>query len=189
MNPLLLDFPEEFESERLLVRAPRVGDGVELNALVHTSVEELRPWMPWVTPVPTVEQSEESVRKAIGRWKLREDLRLHLYLKSTGEFIGGSGLHRINWEVPKFEIGYWIGSRFTGKGYITEAVDRIARFAFEELRARRVEIRCDDRNVRSIGVAERAGFLLEGILRNDSRSTGGEIRSTRIYAKIRDEIS
>jgi RimJ/RimL family protein N-acetyltransferase len=185
MNPLLLDFPEEFKTERLLIHAPRVGDGVELNALVQASVEELRPWMPWVTPVPTVEQSEESVRKAIGRWKLREDLRLHLYLKSTGEFIGGSGLHRINWEVPKFEIGYWVGRRFAGKGFVTEAVVRITQFAFEELHAQRVEIRCDDKNVRSAKVAGRAGFLLEGILRNDSRNSAGELRDTWIYAKVK----
>jgi RimJ/RimL family protein N-acetyltransferase len=184
VNPLLLDFPEEFESEQLLIRTPRAGDGVQLNALVQASVEELRPWMPWVTPVPTVEQSEESVRKAIGRWKLREDLRLHLYLKSTGEFIGGSGLHRINWDVPKFEIGYWVGRPFARKGFITEAVGRIARFAFEDLQAQRVEIRCDDLNVRSARVAERTGFVLEGVLRNDVRSRDGELRSTRVYAKI-----
>jgi RimJ/RimL family protein N-acetyltransferase len=185
MNPLLLDFPEVFESERLLIRAPRLGDGTELNALVQTSVEELRPWMPWATPVPTAEQSEMSLRKAIGRWNLREDLWLLLFVKETGKLIGGSGLHRINWEVPKFEIGYWVGRGFAGNGFVTEAVKRIAQFAFEDLRAQRVEIRCDDSNVRSARVAERAGFVLEGLLRNDSRGMEGELRSTRVYARIR----
>lgn len=185
MTPLMLDFPEEFESERLIIRAPRVGDGAELNKVVRESAESLQPWLPWVNPIPTPEQSEESVRKAIGRWKLRKDLRLHLCLRSTGQYIGGSGLHRIDWSVPKFEIGYWIGERFSGNGYITEAVKRIARFAFEDLNAQRVEIRCDDTNIKSARVAERAGFALEGILRNDCRDAAGDLRNTRVYSQIR----
>jgi RimJ/RimL family protein N-acetyltransferase len=184
MNPILLDIPEEFTSDRLIIRAPRFGDGGEMNAVIQETAEDLQPWMPWAMPVPTVEQSEENVRRAVARWKLREDLRLHLFLKSTGEFVGGSGLHRINWDVPRFEIGYWIGKKFTGQGLITEAVNRITRFAFEELSAARVEIRCDVMNLKSSRVAERAGFELDGILRNDTRTPGGDLRSTRVYSKI-----
>ena len=43
------------------------------------------------------------------------------------------GVAPIDWSVPKFEIGYWVGTRFARKGYITEAVKRIERFAFEQL--------------------------------------------------------
>lgn len=187
MNLLMLDIPEEFTSERLLIRAPRAGDGAELNAVVRDSIEQLRPWLPWVNPIPTPEQSEESVRRAIGRWKLREDLRLHLYLRSNGQYIGGSGLHRMDWSVPKFEIGYWIATLFARQGYVTEAVNRITHFAFEDLSAQRIEIRCDQLNSRSARVAERAGFIFEGILRNDSRTPAGEIRGTRVYSKIKSD--
>jgi ribosomal-protein-serine acetyltransferase len=72
-----------------------------------------------------------------------------------------------------------------GRGYVSEAVARLTRLLFDELDARRVEIRCDDRNDRSARVAERLGYQLEGILRHDSACPNGAPRSTRVYAMIR----
>ena len=43
--PILMDFPESFETERLLIRSPLPGDGRELYAAVRESIEELTPWM------------------------------------------------------------------------------------------------------------------------------------------------
>ncbi len=65
---------------------------------------------------------------------------------------------------------------------MTEAVLGITAFAFDALGARRVEIRCDSRNLPSARVAERAGFLLEGELHNNEVSTDGEPRDTLIFA-------
>ena len=68
---------------------------------------------------------------------------------------------------------------------MTEAVERISQFAFEELGARRVEIRCDEENHKSRLLAERVNFELEGILRQDSVAIdGNSLRNTYIYAKI-----
>ncbi|MCZ8517735.1 GNAT family N-acetyltransferase [Paenibacillus filicis] len=44
---------------------------------------------------------------------------------------------------PKFEIGYWIDTRYSGNVYMTEAIQGITSYAFNELKARRIEIRCD----------------------------------------------
>jgi Acetyltransferases, including N-acetylases of ribosomal proteins len=69
---------------------------------------------------------------------------------------------------------------------MTEAVQRISQFAFEELSAKRLEIRCDSDNIRSRAVASRARFELEGILKQDRRSADGKtLRDTCIYAKIK----
>jgi Acetyltransferases, including N-acetylases of ribosomal proteins len=102
-----------------------------------------------------------------------------------GELVGGTGLHRIDWTLRKFEIGYWRKTGCEQRGLVTEAVRALARLAFDTLDARRVEIRMDDRNVRSWKVAERAGFTLEALLRFDSVTPVGEPRSTRIYARVR----
>jgi RimJ/RimL family protein N-acetyltransferase len=187
MNPLLLNFPDSFESERLLIRAPRPGDGAPMNAAVRESIDELRPWMPWAQSVPTIEDSEENVRRAIAKFITREDLRLHAFDKQTGDFIVGTGLHRINWTVPSFEIGYWVRTSRTGCGYVTEAVTAVTRFAFDALSAERVEIRCDPKNLRSARVAERCGFHLEATLRHNDRNTSGELCDTHVYAMLRAE--
>ncbi len=186
-SPILRDFPDAFETERLWIRSPLPGDGAEVYAAVVESLEELKPWMPWARQELTVEVEEENMRRARTAFLERSDLMLLLFLKGTGTLVGGSGLHRINWEVPKFEIGYWIRTRFAGQGYMTEAVGGIMAFAFDSLGARRVEIRCDSLNRRSARVAERAGFYLEGELRNAEVGPGGEPRNTLVFSMIPEE--
>lgn len=185
MNPLLLDFPTEFYTERLFIRMPLPGDGKVVAQAINESIEELKPWMPFAQENQNEETVEINIRKSYAEFLQREDLRFHIFLKDTGEFIGSSGLHRINWSIPKFEIGYWINSRFSKKGYMKEAVEGIVKFSLEELRAKRLEIRCDPKNLRSRAIPEKLGFKLEGILENDKLTADGlGLRDTCIYAKV-----
>ncbi|MDP9475516.1 MAG: GNAT family N-acetyltransferase [Actinomycetota bacterium] len=185
--PILKDFPESFETERLLIRAPRPGDGPEKHAAVNESFDELLPWMDWPKEHKTVEDSEERIRRDRIRFLERSDLLLLFFLKGTNTLVGSSGLHRMDWSVPRFEIGYWVRSSFAGRGYATEAVRAIGAFAFKHLGARRVEIRCDSLNHRSVKVAERAGFRLEGELRNAEVGTDGEPRNVLVFSMIPEE--
>lgn len=187
MNPILRDFPEQFETERLLIRAPRPGDGAMLYEAVMESLEDLKPWMPWAHHDIAPESEEGIARRMHANFVAREDLPLFILKKDSGEFVGGTGLHRFDWNVPRFEIGYWVRTRFGGKGYITEAAAGVANFAFEKLYAERVEIHVDERNERSWRVAERLNFKLEGAIRNHARDVNGKLKTTRIYAKLRAE--
>ncbi|SEN96799.1 Protein N-acetyltransferase, RimJ/RimL family [Mesobacillus persicus] len=185
MDPLLREFPEEFSTDRLVIRMPRPGDGKVVYEAIKASIEELKPWMPFAQSEQSEQDVESNIRQAHINFLKREDLRLLVFLKETGDLVASSGLHRIDWSVPKLEIGYWIDSRFSGKGYMTEAVQGISDFAFRELQARRLEIRCDVKNQKSRAIPERLGFTLEGILRNDDWSVDkSELRDTCIYAKV-----
>lgn len=183
--PILRDFPASFESERLVIRTPRPGGGAELNAAILETLDDLQPWMPWVTPVPTVGQSEEYCRGAYAKFIARSDLPLQLFLKDDVTFVGGSGLHPRDWDVPSFEIGYWCRRRFQGQGYISEAVHAITRFGFETMGANRIQIRRDADNLRSRRVAERAGYALEATLHNEARKTDGSLANTLVLARVR----
>ena len=184
MKPILRDFPEEFETERLTIRAPRWGDGPYVHEAVLESLDSLSLWMPWVHPIPTLDEEEAILREGRAKFLTREILWLLLFLKGTDTFVGSSGLQGINWEVPKFEIGYWVRSKFEGQGYISEAVRGITRFAFETLGARRIEIHVDDRNVRSWRIPERLGYTLEGTLHHAARDVSGSLCDIRMYAQI-----
>src|SRR5215203_785800 len=118
--PILVDFPESFETERLVIRSPLPGDGPEVYAAVRESIEELSPWMAWPKEHRTVDDSEASARRARVAFMARTELRLHLYLKGTDTLVGIDGLQGIDWDVPKFEIGYWCRTSHTGHGYITD---------------------------------------------------------------------
>jgi ribosomal-protein-serine acetyltransferase len=184
-SDILRDIPDAFDSERLTIRSPRPGDGAELNAAVLESWAELRPWLPWTVTKPTVEESESTMRQAYARFVTREDLWLLLFLKKSNTLVGSSGLHVRDWNVPRFEIGYWLRTRFTGQGYMTEAVRAIAEFGFGALGAQRLEIHCDRLNQSSVAVARRAGFKLEGALHHHHRHhLTGELRDIMLFARL-----
>lgn len=177
--------PESFETDRLIVRAPGWDDGAAVNAAILESLPELQAWMGWARPAPPLEETEANVQRARLRYLRRLDLRLHLFHKETGRFLGSSGLHRIDWALRRFEIGYWLRTSETGHGYMTEAVAGIAAFAARELGANRIEIRCDARNARSRRVAERLGFRLEGVLRGEALDAEGLPADEMIFARVR----
>lgn len=185
--PILLDLPDAFESERLLIRAPRPGDGAAIDEAVRETLGPLRQWMEWALPEPSVEISEAFARHGAAAYIRRTNFPLLLWLKDGTTFVGSSGFHPRDWLVPCFEIGYWCRARFEGQGYISEAVRAISRFAFTELGARRLEIRCDARNERSARVAHRAGYQLEGRFHNHRIDTSGELQDSLIFAIVSDE--
>ncbi len=182
MDPILIDLPDELLGKRVLLRPPRFGDGAVVWEALEESREQISPWLPWVKKTRSAEDQEAATRRAVARWLTREDLRVSIWEQATGRYLGGSGLHRIDWAVPAFEIGYWLRTSAWGQGYVSETVRVLCRFAFETLHANRVEICCDDRNERSLAVARRLGFIEEAALRNHSRDTRGELRDMVIFA-------
>jgi RimJ/RimL family protein N-acetyltransferase len=187
-SELLRNFPESFETERLFIRAAAPEDANEANAAVIESRAELTPWMSWAEQELDLDAVRENFIRARVRFMLREDLRFHLFLGTDRQrFVGSTGLHRIDWSVPRLEIGYWLRTSFTGQGYATEAVRGLRDFAFRELDAERLEIWCDARNERSAAVARRAGFTQEALLRRNERDTAGELSDSLGFAMLREE--
>ncbi len=187
-NPVLLDVPDRIETGRLLLRAPRPGDGAILHASVIETLADLRRYpasMIWAMEEHSVEKAEEFCRRGAASWILRADLPMLLFHRDTGEHAGNCGLHRFNWSTRVFEIGWWCRKRCQGQGLITEAAAAITGFAFEHLGARRVWCSTDEENERSWRVAERLGFAHEGTLRSERCDPDGTRRTMRIYATTR----
>jgi RimJ/RimL family protein N-acetyltransferase len=137
--------------------------------------------MDWAIEPQTFAETESFCRESEIAWKTETALNLLMVDALSGEILGASGYPRLDWSVPKFEIGYWCRSDRVGRGYVYEASWALAKFAFQSLDAERVELRMDDRNRRSWKVAERLGFKHEASLRNEVRTPRGELRDTRIY--------
>jgi RimJ/RimL family protein N-acetyltransferase len=184
-NPVLLEVPAEFTGERIVLRPFRDEDAPALWDAVDSSRPHLKAWMPWVKDHNSLEFSREYVRRMHAKWILREDLPMGIWRQSDARLIGATGLHRIDWTVPAMEIGYWLRPDAEGAGYATEAAKLIARFAFDLLKAERVEIRCDAQNLRSAAVPRRLGFVHEATLRSSRRNTDGELGDTLLFAMIR----
>lgn len=164
------------------------ADVPALFALVNESREHLFPWLPWADSAHrTLDDTIAFVARATAWWALRTSLIVGIFDRKSGALLGGSGLHAcrgpdIDWGIPAMMIGYWLGKRHEGKGYVAETVGLLTRVAFDEFAVKRLEIRCDANNARSERVMQRAGFVREGLLRNDSRTPRGEVRDTLVYA-------
>ena len=181
LQALLLEIPERLESARLTLAASRAGQGAAVNDTVLES--QLKPWMPWAQQPPTLEESEKVCREAQAKWVAREKLDFCFFDKPGGRLVGKGGLHTIDWSVPKFEIGYWVRTSSTGRGFATEATNTLVEFA-HSLGAHRVEITCNRANLASRRVAEKSGFTLEGILRSHRRAPDGGLADTCMYARV-----
>ncbi len=187
--PIQRPLPTQMIGPRLLVRPYRAGDGQALYEAVSEDQEHLRRWLPWVDKHTDISASEETARRMHSRWLSREDLTVGLWEHSTGRLLGGSGLHRCCWDVPSFEIGYWLRRSAEGQGYMTEAVGLLCRLAFGTLDAQRVVIRCDIDNTRSAAVARRLDFVHEATLRSDTRDHTGRLRDTLLFSLTPEDYS
>lgn len=186
LDPLLVDLPTVIETARLILRPPRTGDGLVLHEALTESLVDLRRFLaslPWVAAEQTLESAESFCRNGEANFIARKDLPFFVFEKKTGNLVASTGLHRTVWQTPKTEVGYWCRSRATGRGYVTEAVNALTEYAFRNIRAVRVELITDEENAASRRVAERAGFLLEGILRNERRAPDASLRNTCVYAR------
>jgi ribosomal-protein-serine acetyltransferase len=185
-----LDIPRAIETPRMMLRAVVVEHVKEVFEAVSESIPDLSPWMPWVHPTATLEGSRAFHEGAQQQWNERTMLDFTWFDKVTQSVVGKGGFHTINWQVPKFEIGYWVRSSRAGEGLCTEAVQALVEFGQVHLGANRLEITSDPRNVPSRRVAEKSGFILEGILRKNMpdpmTSCQGGLRDSCMYAWVRE---
>lgn len=163
----------QIESERLIIRNYEKGDGKELFALLERNDNRtlLKEHVDEATDVKSLEDAETRVRSLSTDWDARNRFVMGIWLKKTTEFIGNIWIEPKKWEVPSFEVGYYLDQGFTGKGLATEAVKRSIKFIFEELKAHKVILITRDTNERSYKLAERLKFVKEGHFRESNKES------------------
>ncbi|NVK29824.1 MAG: GNAT family N-acetyltransferase [Gammaproteobacteria bacterium] len=174
-----------------------VGDRIELvpptmdlqpavRSLVEASQQELRQFLPWVDQALDDAKSIENMREAIQNFEsFQRELRFFILSVDTHELLGVIGLFIVKKDVPAFEIGYWLGSAYTGRGFMAEAVALLERYAFDNRGAKRLQIRVATHNPKSLAIAERAGYALEGVLKQSERMPDGKLADMAMFAKVR----
>ena len=173
---------------RVSLRTPAAADYREWAALRGESRSFLEPWEPrWAAD----ELERHAWRQRLGRY--REDfargvsVAFFIFENQSGTLLGGITLGNIRHGVAQSgHIGYWLGERFAGRGYMAEALELLAGHAFETLKLHRIEAACIPANARSIRVLEKAGFRREGLLRSYLR-INGVWQDHYLYAMIADD--
>ena len=140
-------------TKRLILRAWCETDAEQLYR--YAKDPEIGPPAGW--PVHTsVEHSRDIIRTVLSAPETYA-----VCLKDDGKPIGCVGFHRHDLAVEddEYELGYWIGKPFWGKGLIPEAAREMLRYAFEELGMNRIWCGYYDGNDNSRRVQEKLGFV------------------------------
>ncbi len=151
------------------LRAPRSADAAELHAAVQASLPELRPWMPWVHPSYTETDTSEFIRRAGRAFGDGHEFAFLIREAGSGALVGTCGLNALDRVNRWANLGYWLHSGCTGRGFATRAARLVAGFGLGELDLGRIEILAAVENRPSQAVAERLGAVREGVLRRRLR--------------------
>jgi RimJ/RimL family protein N-acetyltransferase len=101
--------------------------------------------------------------------------------------LGGSSLYDVRLDQGCASVGYWLAPDARGRGVATHTVRLLARWAFAELGLARLELTCSPDNQASQRVADRCGFVREGLLRSHIPFKGVR-RDTVVYSLLPGEL-
>ena len=175
----------KLETERLMLRAFRMGDA---EAAFHNwmSDEKVTEFLRWPTH-KDISVSERIVKNWVEEYEKDNSFyQWAIVLKELGEPIGTISVVEKDEQVDMVHIGYCIGSKWWGNGYMSEAFARIISFLFDEVGAQRIESQHDPNNPASGKVMEKCGLKYEGTLRKADWSNKG-IVDAAMYGLLKEE--
>ncbi len=185
----LVEFLERLETERIYLRAYQAGDGPMVYAASVRNQDHLAEFESdnVLMKLKDEEHAETVVRDLWAKWMARESFFIGLFEKTTNEWVGQIYVGPMDWDLPEFTLGYVADVNHEGKGYVSEAVQRVLKMLFEDMGAHRVRSECDENNMRSVRLLERCGFRREGHLRENKRYADGSYHGDYLYAMMRRE--
>jgi RimJ/RimL family protein N-acetyltransferase len=181
--------PYRIETERLVIRCYEPRDAARVKDAIDSSLDHLRPWMPWTENEPqTLEQKTDLMKTFRSQFDLGDNFVMGIFSADESEVLGGTGLH------PRqgpggLEIGYWIRADATRQGYVTESSAALTWAGFEICEADRIEIQIDPENEASFGVPRKLGYIEEATLRRRlPGKAGGPLRDVTIFTMFREDF-
>ena len=155
-------------TRRLVLHSFRRRDADPLISAVHDSLDDLTRWLPWAHQDYGRSDAIRFIRDSSAAWA--EGRAFDFAIKFAGQprtHIGNVSIWHTSRRERAGETGYWVRSNSTGDGIGTEATARVMQVAFEELGLHRLALRIATGNTASERIAEKLGFVREGLLRKE----------------------
>ncbi|ROZ76245.1 N-acetyltransferase [Ramlibacter sp. WS9] len=178
-----MEFPAEptIETSRLTIRLVTQAD---LPALLeYNSDEAVTRYLPYGN-WNGIDDAQEWLGRATTRLAAGEALQFVAVLRETGHVVGSCLLFHFDESSRRAEVGYLLGRKHWGAGYMFEAMKALVDFAFAQMNLRRLEAEIDPRNTSSAELLERLGFVQEGLLRQ-RWDLKGEVSDSGLYGLLR----
>ena len=156
-----------------------------LMVAIEISASDLALWLPWADPMPSRSAELATVQEFHAAFDADQDWAYFIFETDTDELVGGVGLH--SRDGGDAEIGYWVRSDRTRRGYATAAAGALTSAAFESLsEVKSVIIRMDQANLASAAVPRRLGFRLDGEETDRAAVTAGHTGRGWIWSRSRE---
>jgi RimJ/RimL family protein N-acetyltransferase len=178
---------EVMEGKNVVIRPYKESDTAFLYEAVVESIPELSKWMPWCSENYTVNESLGWVISRGKAWSEKEEYSFVVEHKKSGKFLGAVGLNHIDEYYKIANLGYWMRTSETSKGYTTEAALLAAEFGFQELNLNRIEIVIAVGNIKSQKVAEKVQAIKECVARNRIILENKPVDAF-VYSLIREDL-
>ncbi|MBR6524822.1 MAG: GNAT family N-acetyltransferase [Clostridia bacterium] len=179
-----LSLMPRIETDRLVLREMKMRDAASLFS--YCSDPAVSRYVLWDTyKYPS--QARDYIRSVRRQYRQGFPGTFAIELKETGRLIGTVGFMWINPEHRSCEVGYSLSRREWNKGYATEALKALNRYAFNDLHLNRVEAQYDVMNPASGRVMEKAGMHYEGTLRQRLNNKGRFV-DVNIYAILQKDF-
>ncbi len=141
-------------------------DAAPLFRLIDESRNELVPWLPWVLKVTSIEDERKSLVRNLQNLDASNSVNFVIWYKNL--IAGSVSLKSRGSNNKKIELGYWLGSEFTGKGIMLQVIRELCTLAFTKFSVHKIEIHAATDNFASNKVAENSGFHLETTQRDSA---------------------
>lgn len=160
-------------TSRLVLRPFRRRDVDQLVEAVRASLDGMMQWLPWAHAGYGRLDALQFIRESAAAWS--EGRAYDFTIRRPDEpdrHLGNISIWFTSKASGTGEMGYWVRSDEAGRGIATEAAARILELAFDELAMHRVALRIAVGNAASETIAQRLGFVKEGLLRDELRVHG-----------------
>ncbi|MBK1813295.1 GNAT family N-acetyltransferase [Clostridium sp. YIM B02505] len=178
-------FPD-LESQRLIFRKVEASD-VEDIFDIFSDPEVAK--YDFFTPINTKEKAFLIIDNYQSEFISKEEITWGIVRKEDKKLIGYLSLGNFDEEAKSCEIGYGLNREYWNKGYGTEAIKTLIKFAFEKVKVNRIEATVTFGNVASVKALIKSGFLQEGILRERTMIKGELVDDVILALLRRDYIS
>ncbi|MFP3913993.1 MAG: GNAT family N-acetyltransferase [Actinomycetota bacterium] len=180
--------PEQIETDRLILRRFHRRDIGALEEAVRSSLADLNEWLPWAHMDYTRDDAVAFVRDSVQAWREEKAFDYSIrFQEEPDRHLGNISIWQTSRTGRIGEIGYWIRTDLTGRGYATEATRALMRVGFENLGLHKITLRIAVGNRGSERVAEKLGFTREGLLREELLIRGNWMDHT-LYSMLEGEF-
>lgn len=169
-----------------VIRTLEISDATLLFEMVQNNRARLIDYFPIsIGAMQDIDSTKAYIQEKIKQAEKKESFSFVIICQKEIKPIGMLFIKSLDWRIPKAELAYYIDKEHEGKGIVSKALEWLVDHAFNELKINKLFLRVAPDNIGSKRVAEKNGFIVEGILRNDFKQEDGTLIDLLYYGRLR----